>query len=167
MVPKKFFNRPADIVARELIECLLCVQTAEGIRKLRITETEAYMGPHDLACHAAKGRTKRTEVMYKKAGTMYVYLVYGMYNMFNVVTGAVEYPAAVLVRGVEGLEGPGKLTKALNITRASNDRPLGKTQGVWVEKPKEKRDSTIVVRPRIGIAYAKEWKETPLRFTVV
>jgi len=101
VLKKSFFSRSADVVARELLGKALCVRLGVGtIERLVIHETEAYMGPDDLACHASKGRTKRTEVMYGEAGTIYVYLIYGMYEMLNFVTGDVGHPAAVLIRGV-------------------------------------------------------------------
>src|SRR5262245_30070402 len=84
-----FFDRPADKAVRDLIGCVLCRQLPDSIERLIITETEAYLGAHDLACHASKGRTPRTEIMFGPAGTIYVYLIYGMHKMLNVVTGAV------------------------------------------------------------------------------
>jgi len=167
---KTFFNRPADIVARGLIGCNLCVKNSDlkQIQRFAIHETEAYMGPHDLACHASKGRTKRTEVMYREAGTIYVYLIYGMYSMLNVVTGEKDFPAAVLIRGAGDWNGPGKLTKALGIGRKLSGHSLGKRAGMWIEKP-----SSVVVdkkrihtTPRIGVLYAKEWARKKLRFVL-
>lgn len=166
-VSHRFFHRPADVVARELIGHTLCVQLGDvhGVTRLPITETEAYMGPHDLACHSAKGRTQRTEVMYQKAGTIYVYLIYGMYSMLNIVTGEKDFPAAVLIRGAGEYDGPGKLTRALGISRDINDSMLGKSAGVWIEEPKTiLSPQTIQCTPRIGIEYAKEWAEKELRF---
>lgn len=125
MLTRSFFKRPAEEVARELLGCTLCVKV-EGIV---IHETEAYVGPHDLANHASKGRTPRTDVMFRKAGTIYIYLIYGMYEMLNFVTGEVDYPAAVLIREVGEYTGPGKLTKALHITRAINGKMLEKRRG--------------------------------------
>lgn len=162
----EFFNRQADVVARELLNAELCILRRRRVTRYRITETEAYMGPHDLACHSAKGRTKRTEVMYSAAGTIYVYLIYGIYEMLNVVTGEAGYPAAVLIRGVEGYDGPGKLTKALNIDRQLNGRPLGRRTGVWIEAAPTDVSERITCTPRIGVAYAKEWAEEPLRFVL-
>lgn len=162
---ERFFNRPADTVARELLGCVLCVKQKDGkIARHSITETEAYMGPHDLACHAAKGHTKRTEVMFAEAGTIYVYLIYGMYEMLNIVAGAKDYPAAVLIRGAGEHDGPGKLTKALSITREHNTRPLGKSTGVWIEKGAVPSKVDIQTAPRVGIGYAGAWAKKKLRF---
>jgi DNA-3-methyladenine glycosylase len=96
-----FFDRPADQVAHDLIGCRLNWTRGDNSHSRTITETEAYVGPHDLASHAARGRTKRTEVMFGEPRTLYLYFVYGMHWMLNVVTGPVGYPAAVLVRAVK------------------------------------------------------------------
>lgn len=167
-LPQSFFNRSADKVARELLGCLLCVKKDGRVSKLAITETESYMGPHDRASHAFKGRTKRTEVMYGAPGTIYIYLIYGIYDMLNIVTGEKDYPAAVLIRAAGEYDGPGKLTQALNITRAFNGKTLEKRTGLWIEYPPEKnrarRVQTIEKTPRVGVTYAKEWANKPLRF---
>ncbi len=130
-----------------------------------ITEVEAYDGPHDKASHASKGKTPRTEVMFGEPGVFYIYFIYGMYNMLNIVTGARDYPAAVLIRGVEGISGPGKLTRELSIDRTLNGLKVNKKSGLWIED----RGVVIVPKqiqktPRIGIAYAGEWKDKPYRF---
>lgn len=165
MLTQSFFDRPAEVVARELLGCVLCVRVGGKIQRHTIHETEAYVGPHDLASHASKGRTARTEVMFGKPGTMYVYLIYGMYDMLNIVTGEKDYPAAVLIRGVGQWNGPGKLTKALGITRAVNGSMLGKKVGLWIEERSEAvLPEQITCTPRIGVAYAKEWAEKELRF---
>lgn len=168
ILSKTFFNRPADAVARDLIGCNLCLEGDRGVVRHTIHETEAYMGPHDLACHASKGRTKRTEVLYQKAGTIYVYLIYGMYSMLNVVTGEKGFPAAVLIRGAGNWNGPGKLTKAIGITKELNGDTLGREAGMWIEKL-----SSVVVdkkhiytTPRIGVAYAGKWAKKELRFVL-
>ncbi len=166
--------RTTDTVklARWLIGKHLAVATSghDGeIRRLRITETEAYDGPEDLACHASKGRTARTEVMFGEAGHWYVYLVYGMHEMLNLVTGPADYPAAILIRGLEGISGPGRLTRSLGISRARfNTRPAIPDTGLWVED-----DGFIVSRsrlqitPRIGVDYAgSKWASKPWRFVL-
>ena len=99
-----FFDRPADRVAHDLIGCCLNWTRSDDSHSRMITETEAYIGPHDLASHAARGRTKRTEVMFGEPGTLYLYFVYGMHWMLNVVTGPAGYPAAVLIRGSDSIE---------------------------------------------------------------
>ncbi|WP_043584017.1 DNA-3-methyladenine glycosylase [Geminisphaera colitermitum] len=138
-------------------------------RRVRIIETEAYDGPEDRACHASKGRTARTEVMFGDAGNWYVYLVYGMHEMLNVVTGPVDYPAAILIRGVEGFWGPGRLTRALGIERVRfNTRPANPDTGLWLEDDGfQVPDASVLATPRIGIDYAgPKWAAKPWRFVL-
>ena len=168
MLEKAFFERDAETVARELLGKHLVVGSADGIKRSRITETEAYVGTHDLACHAAKGRTKRTEVMFGAAAHAYVYLIYGMYDLFNIVTGDEGDAQAVLIRAGEPTEniegrtdGPGRFARALGITRAHNtlsvlEPDLHLTEG---DPP-----SDIISTPRIGVDYAGDWAQAPLRF---
>ncbi|MDB5254828.1 MAG: putative 3-methyladenine glycosylase [Candidatus Nomurabacteria bacterium] len=167
--PLSFFNRPALIVAKELLGCFLATKTADGIERYMITETEAYIGPHDQASHAFKGRTKRTEVMYQASGTIYVYLIYGMYNMLNIVTDEKDYPAAVLIRAVEHnglpITGPGRVAKHLHIDRMVNAKLLGKEANLWVELPAEPIKRKVIKTPRIGIDYAGPiWSQKQYRF---
>lgn len=122
------------------------------------------MGPYDLACHASKGRTKRTEVLFAEPGTIYVYLIYGIHTMFNIVTGKKGYPAAVLIRSVAGIRGPGLVTKGLGLGRCLNGMKLGRALGVWVEARAADFTAEIVRTPRIGVAYAGEWAHAELRF---
>lgn len=136
-------------------------------KALPITEAEAYDGPEDLACHASKGKTKRTEVMFGSAGAWYVYLIYGMYEMLNLVTGPKDYPAAILIRGVVGISGPGRLTKRLGITRDVNGLQAGPGVGLHLEdRGLSFDDSQIEITPRIGVDYAKEWALKPYRFVL-
>ena len=131
-----------------------------------ITEVEAYDGERDLACHASKGRTKRTAVMYQPGGVWYVYLCYGVHEMLNLVTGPADYPAAVLLRGVSGINGPGRLTKRLQIDRHLNGRSAAPENGLHLidpglEIPRRQIKST----PRIGVDYAGPvWARKPWRF---
>lgn len=133
-----------------------------------ITETEAYTGENDRACHAFKGRTKRTEVLYGKAGHWYVYLIYGIYDMLNIVTEQEGFPSAVLIRGIEGYSGPGKLTKGLGITRVYNTLSAHKKTGLWIEDRGVSIESNnILITPRIGVEYAgEEWAMKPYRFVL-
>jgi DNA-3-methyladenine glycosylase len=164
-----FFNRPAIDLARDLIGTTLVRRVRGRQLRARIVETEAYVGAHDLACHASKGRTKRTEIMFGPAGHAYVYLIYGMYDMFNIVAAGVEDPQAVLIRGaipLDGwqadLSGPGKLARALKITRAQNGLDLtGKTLFLTGDRT---RRAAVETTKRIGIDYAGEWKHALLRF---
>lgn len=138
----------------------------------KIVETEAYVGPHDKASHAHRGRTARNEPMWGPAGHWYVYLTYGMHYMLNLVTGKDGYPAAVLIRGVIGtdgtkISGPGRLTKALKIDKRLNTKKASRTNGLWIEDRGVKIPRWKIKRtPRIGIAYAEEWVDKPLRFTL-
>lgn len=138
-------------------------------RRARIVETEAYVGTHDLACHASKGRTRRTEVMFGPGGHAYVYLIYGMYEMFNIVASTTGDAQAVLIRAAEPLDGwqvdlsgPGKLTRALGIARADNGLDLTGTKMFLLDDPDDR--PRIVTTKRIGIDYAGKWKDAPLRF---
>ena len=167
-LPAAFFSRPADVVARELLGARLVVRGDDGgLSRHVIVETEAYLGAHDLACHGSKGMTARNATMFGPAGRWYVYLCYGMHWMLNVVTGAEGVPAAVLVRGVVGHVGPGRLTRALGIDRAIDGRPASRRTGVWLVGARIALPARHVVRtPRIGVAYAGIWAEKPLRFVI-
>jgi DNA-3-methyladenine glycosylase len=153
--------------ARNLLGKYLARRGPDGrVERRMITEVEAYDGERDLACHAAKGRTRRCEPLYAAGGSWYVYLCYGMHEMLNLVVGPAEWPAAVLIRGVEGLAGPGRVTKALKIGRALNAIPATPESGLWIEDwgvsvPRQR----ILATPRIGIDYAGEfWAGKRWRF---
>ena len=153
-LPDSFYHRPCLDVARELVGKVL-VHRVDGVEhRLRITETEAYCGEADTACHAHKGRTRRTEVMYMEAGTIYIYLCYGVHWMLNIVTGEPGHPEAVLIRACEGkYNGPGKLTKALHITGQLNRGSiLG--EELWIED--DGFACTVAADTRVGIGYASE-----------
>lgn len=178
-LPKKFYARDTCTAACDLLGKALVCSGAHGVRCVGIiNETEAYCGPHDTACHASKGRTGRTEVMFGPPGHWYVYLIYGMYHCLNAVTERPDYPAAVLIRGVVPLrgvpagvrtDGPGKLCRAFQIDKAGfNSTPAyGRTARLWVE------DRGIRVPPdavqataRINVHYAGKYKDKPWRFVV-
>jgi DNA-3-methyladenine glycosylase len=163
---KVFFNRPAPTVARELIGKYLVSSLQESPVAYRIIETEAYEGPNDRASHASKGLTPRTSIMFGEPGKWYVYFIYGMYEMLNIVTGEKGYPAAVLIRGVEGFNGPGKLTRALGITRQLNGKVSNKNSGLWIEDRGE-LPKKITTAPRIGVGYAGPyWAAKKYRFLI-
>jgi DNA-3-methyladenine glycosylase len=165
--PRAFFDRPADRVARELLGCRLAVRAADGrVSRHVVCETEAYLGAHDLACHGSRGMTPRTAVMFGPAGVWYVYLCYGMHWMLNVVTGREGVPAAVLIRGVGDHLGPGRLTRALGIDKRFDGRPAGRPTGLWFEPGRPVPSRFVTRTPRIGVGYAGEWAEKPLRFLV-
>ncbi|MBI2048728.1 MAG: DNA-3-methyladenine glycosylase [Parcubacteria group bacterium] len=160
-----FFDRPVLEVTPELLGKFLVRRVNGKTMRHRITEVEAYDGEQDKACHASRGRTPRTEVMYGAAGHWYVYLCYGMHEMLNIVTGPKEYPAAVLIRGVEGVHGPGRVTQLCAIGRTLNAKPATKKSGLWIEDggmqvPKKE----IVQTPRIGVSYAGAWAKAPYRY---
>jgi DNA-3-methyladenine glycosylase len=171
--PKKlgpqFFDRDAAGLAHDLIGKIL-VRKVDGEQfRARIVETEAYVGPHDLACHAAKGRTNRTEVMFGPPGRAYVYFIYGVYDMLNIVTGPVGDAQAVLIRAAEPLDGwqadlsgPGKLTRAMRITRADNGLPLWSPTLFLQDDPADR--PRVGRSRRVGVDYAKEWRDAHLRF---
>ncbi|NDC64175.1 MAG: DNA-3-methyladenine glycosylase [Planctomycetia bacterium] len=163
-----FFDRPADRVARDLLGTWLVVRDHRG-RTTRhlVRETEAYLGAHDLACHGRTGPTKRNATMFGPAGRWYVYLCYGLHWMLNVVTGPAGVPAAVLIRGAGDLSGPGRVTRALAIDRRFDGRPASRPGGLWFEAGDVAIPRRLVRRtPRIGVGYAGEWAEKPLRFLV-
>jgi DNA-3-methyladenine glycosylase len=171
ILPADFFARSALAVARELIGKFLVRRVADGNEEGNdeiaglIHETEAYVGPHDLACHASKGCTARTQVMFGPAGFWYVYLIYGIHWMLNVVTDTEDYPSAVLIRGVGDWDGPGKLTKALAIDKKLNGRPASPTSGLWIEDRGYRPPRRLVQRtPRIGVDYSGDWAAKPYRF---
>lgn len=163
ILEKKYFSAPATLLAPDLIGKILCRKTAGGVIRARITETECYFGEGDTACHAHKGKTERTRTMYEEGGTTYVYLCYGIHSLLNIVTGPKDHPEAVLIRGVEGAEGPGRATKFMQITTADNSLPLCEKSGIWLEDDGTKPEYTV--HPRVGIDYAsKEDREKKWRY---
>jgi len=167
VLPAEFYARPALVVARELLGKQL-VRELNGARiEGTIAETEAYIGPQDLACHASKGHTPRTSVMFGPAGRWYVYFIYGVHWMLNVVTGDEGHPAAVLFRTVGSFNGPGKLTKALGIDKQLNAQPATADSGLWIEDVGLKIPRGRIRRtPRIGVDYAGKWAAKPYRFVL-
>jgi DNA-3-methyladenine glycosylase len=161
---RDFFIRDVLVVAPELIGKNMVVRSGNGIYgRYMLTEVEAYKGSDDIACHASKGRTARTEIMYHEGGKLYVYLVYGMYWMLNVVTGCENDPQAVLIRGVESLDGPGKLTRSFGIDRTYYGEDVTVSDRIWFEESGAK--PVIRTGERIGIDYAGEyWKSRPWRY---
>lgn len=159
-----FFQRNVLEVAPDLLGKTLVRTFDDGtiVRHL-ITETEAYSGNGDLACHASKGITARTEVMFREGGLVYVYFIYGMYWMLNFVTGIEGEASAVLIRGLEGISGPGKVGKALQLNRSFYAEDLATSERIWIEDTENHPD--IIATPRIGIDYAGEpWVSKPWRF---
>lgn len=182
-LPRAFYEQTTIDVAKQLLGKYLVRKHSQGDTIGRIVETEAYVGPQDLACHASKGRTARTEVMFGAAGHAYVYFIYGFYHMLNLVTEKQDYPAAVLIRAVEpvaGIElmksrrqldklrdlasGPGKLCQAFAIDRSLNGADL--RGGVLYVEDRGEPIPKFNATPRIGVDYAGKWKDKPYRFLV-
>jgi DNA-3-methyladenine glycosylase len=162
-LPTDFFLRDVLEVAPELIGKLLVRQFDDGrIEKYRIMETEAYRGVEDLACHASKGRTPRTEVMFLEGGTVYVYLIYGMYWLLNLVTGNEGDASAVLIRGIEGCSGPGRVGRKLQLDKSFYGENLSNSSRIWLEDAVAVAE--IKTSKRIGIGYAGEWENKLWRF---
>jgi DNA-3-methyladenine glycosylase len=169
ILTRGYFNHPTVTVARSLIGKYL-VRVVDGrILAGKIVEVEAYVGSQDKACHASKGRTQRTEVMFGPAGVAYVYLIYGMYHCLNVVTEREEFPSAVLIRAIELngelIDGPGRLCRSLQIDRSLNRMDLTIGESIWFEDRGEVVGrGTVGAYPRIGIDYAGKWAEKLWRF---
>ena len=169
---RSFYDRDTIIVARELLGKLL-VHQSHGVKRAgKIVEVEAYLGPHDLAAHSAKGLTKRTRVMFGPPGHAYVYLIYGMYHCMNVVTEREGHASAVLLRAVEPVknvegrtQGPGLLCRAMEIDRQLNAQDL-LSDNFYITAPEKAVPFAIVKRPRIGVDYAKHWAKRHLRFYI-
>ncbi len=159
----EFFNRDCLEVAPDLIGKVLVSKINGYEMRVRISETEVYRGEEDTACHAHKGRTKRTEVLYGKSGIIYVYLCYGMHWLMNVITGEEGQPQGVLFRAGEGFNGPAKLTKALGVTGKQNLQSIVDNAEIWIEDDGTKYDYTTDTR--VGITYAtKEFRNKQWRF---
>jgi len=166
MSPIEFRNDDTLAVARSLLGKALVRTTKRGREALLINEVEAYDGELDLACHASKGRTKRTEVMYQPGGLWYVYLCYGIHEMLNLVVGPENHPAAILIRGAGEIIGPGRLTKRLQIDRRLNGLAVLPESGLHIEDVGIKIPRReIKISHRIGVDYAGPiWSKKPWRF---
>ncbi|HEY6201316.1 MAG TPA: DNA-3-methyladenine glycosylase [Candidatus Binatia bacterium] len=183
-VPRSFYAQPTIHVARQLLGKYLVRRHPDGTTVGKIVETEAYVGPHDLACHAAKGRTARTEVMFGPPGHAYVYFIYGVYYCLNIVTEEVGHASAVLIRSLEPIEGidlmqqrrrlddlrklasgPGKLCLAMAIDKTLNGADMSRGNVLYVEDRNEPPPK-IAATPRIGVDYAGKWKDKPWRFLI-
>jgi len=160
-----FFERDVLEVAPDLLGKTV-IRMLDGVRsEWMISEVEAYRGEEDLACHASRGRTKRTEVMYQEGGRLYVYLIYGIYWMLNIVTGKPEYPQAVLIRGLSEIRGPGKVGRVLHIDKSFYGESVVISERIWIEKGISVPE--IKIADRIGIDYAGEyWKNMKWRFFI-
>lgn len=171
-LPREFYNRETSIVARELLGHYLVHRSEDSEKIGKIVEVEAYLGEHDLASHSSKGRTKRTAVMFGPPGFAYVYLIYGMYHCFNVVTESAGIGAAVLIRAIEPVanitgrtHGPGLLCNAMMINKALNAHDL-LSDTLFITNTDFEQPKKIIETPRIGIDYADTWVDKPLRFYI-
>ena len=160
---RDFFTKDVLELAPELVGKIISVNINNLVKEYRITQTEAYRGEEDLACHARKGRTKRTDPMYYEGGILYVYLVYGIHWMLNIVAGKKGSPQAALIRGIKNFEGPGKLTKEMKINKSFNYIDITKSNRIFLMDDNYKPE--VITKPRIGIDYAGDyWKNKEWRF---
>ena len=161
-----FFTRDVLAVAPGILGKVLAVRSGNGNpERFIIVDVEAYRGLEDKGCHASKGRTARTEIMFHTGGSLYVYLIYGMYWMLNVVTGKENDPQAVLIRGVGNCSGPGRVTRLLGIDGTFNREDLSVSDRIWIEDAEPVKEFRTGVR--IGIDYAGEyWKSRPWRYYI-
>lgn len=171
-LPRAFYDRDTQTVAKALLGKYLVHVTGKVKKIGKIVEVEAYLGPHDLAAHSAKGLTKRTQVMFGPPGHAYVYLIYGMYHCLNVVTEKDGHASAVLLRALQPIseietrtQGPGLLCKAMHIDKRLNGHDL-LSDDLFIAEPPEAEIIHIVKKPRIGVPYAKHWAKRLLRFYI-
>lgn len=159
LMPEKlrpdFFTRDVLDVAPDILGYYLVRNYGKETRHYQISEVEIYRGEEDSGCHVSRGKTKRTEVMYRNGGLVYVYLIYGMHWMLNIVTGMEDQPQALLIRGIQGFNGPGKLTKEMQIDSSFYGENLYSSNRIWIEKNPQ-RKGTIEKFPRVGIDYARK-----------
>ena len=172
-LPRAFYDRDTILVARDLLGKLL-VHHSNGVERVgRIVETEAYLGPHDLAAHSARGLTRRNKVMFGPPGHAYVYFIYGMYYCLNAVTEREGHASAVLLRAIEPVknvqsrtQGPGLLCRAMNIDRRLNAHDL-LSDDFYIAAPSRQTEVLVIVkRPRVGVDYARHWAKRHLRFYI-
>lgn len=159
MYNKNAFDLAPEILGKYLVRRL---PNGEVIRSM-ITEVEVYDGKEDLASHASRGKTERNKVMYQEGGIWYVYLVYGMYYMLNIVAGEKDYPSAILIRSTDFIEGPGRLTRDLKIDKSFNGKKISKSNNLWIEDGEKVE---CITTPRIGVSYAGEWAKKKYRYVI-
>ncbi|HHT22029.1 MAG TPA: DNA-3-methyladenine glycosylase [Bacteroidales bacterium] len=160
-----FYSQDAVTLAQQLLgKTLVRVFDDGSVRQYKITATEAYCGAEDKACHASKGRTPRTEVMFHSGGKLYVYLIYGIYWLLNVVSGMEDNPEAVLICGLNEIRGSGRVGRELKIDKSFYGEDLQTSKRIWIEDGEELSD--IMAKPRVGVDYAEEWKDKLWRFEI-
>jgi DNA-3-methyladenine glycosylase len=171
-LPREFYDRDTQLVAKELLGKFL-VRRSGGLEQIgKIVEVEAYLGPHDLASHSARGLTQRTQVMFGPPGYVYVYMIYGMYNCLNIVTEKEGNASAVLIRAIEPIKnislstrGPGLLCKALGVDKKLNRHDL-LSDDLFIAESNVTEKFTLIKKARIGVDYAKHWSKRLLRFYI-
>ncbi len=165
-LPKEFYTRDVLEVAPALLGKKIIRKGASGEFSAHIiSETEAYRGTEDKACHASKGKTPRTKIMFETGGILYMYLIYGMYWMMNIVTGSREEPQAVLIRGLMDVSGPGRLTRSLALDGSFNGEDLQFSERIWITGDGDRVEYSTT--PRVGIDYAgAHWKMKPWRYVI-
>lgn len=165
-LPLSFYERDVLDVAPALIGKMILRKTETDLSSYMITEVEAYRGTEDKASHARFGKTQRNSVMFESGGTLYIYFIYGMYWMMNIVTGKADQPQAILIRALKNIEGPGRVARLLRVDRTYNGENLAESDRIWIEDHNIIAD--IIQKPRYGIDYAGEpWKSMPWRFIMV
>lgn len=167
VLPPSFFQRRGSVVANELLGKYIVTHKRGRELSFKITDVELYDGPHDRASHASRGKTERNKVMFMAGGVWYVYLVYGMHWLLNIVTGEEGYPSAILIRGVEGADGPARVTRALTVGKQYYGLPATRASHLWIEDRGTVVPTRCIVKlPRVGVSYAGEWAKKPLRFCI-
>lgn len=164
---RNFFNQDVLDVAPNLLGAEIVMPYKKNLQRYTILEVEAYRGTEDLACHASKGKTSRTEIMYSEGGHIYVYLIYGIYWMLNVVSGIKNNPQAILIRGIKDCYGPGRVSKLLAINKSFYGEDLCSSSRIWIEKTPTDCPREIITQARVGIDYAGDiWRNKPWRFSI-
>lgn len=167
-IEEDYFSDDALNIAPKLIGNYLVRKFDDNtFFKSKITEVEVYRGEDDLACHASKGKTERTKVMFEKGGLVYVYLIYGMYWLLNITTGKIDEPQAILIRGIEKISGPGRIGRELKLDASFYGENIYISDRIWVEYGEIPPSSKIITTPRIGIDYAGDfWANIPWRWVL-
>lgn len=161
---ESFFQQDALTIAPQLLGKYLVRNFNDGLTKrYRITDIEVYRGEEDKANHASKGKTSRTEILYGAGGKIYVYLIYGMYWLLNIVTGEKDHPQGIMIRGIENIDGPGRVGRELKLDASFRGQSIENDQ-LWIEDSSDSPE--YITAPRVGIDYAQDWKDIPWRFII-
>ena len=165
---KDFYKQDVLVVAPDLLGKHVIRRFDNGkVERRIITETESYGGMEDLASHARIGKTQRNRVMFTEGGLIYVYLIYGMYWMLNIITGEKDNPQGVLIRGIEGLDGPGKVGRWLGLDKSFYGEDLTKSKRIWIAQPRNNTRLKIKKTKRVGVDYAEDWAKKRWRFILI